>query len=132
MKNYCINYTADGEGHKAGDVDYTKFVYGAGTVSGAKREDVAKFSFLMSIPIILGSVVMELKDVVFPQEGTSLSLGGPEIVGMIIGVVCAAVFGFLSVKWMLKVIGKANYKWFAFYLVLLSMTCFWLNALAIL
>lgn len=104
----------------------------AGTVSGAEREDVAKFSFLMSIPIILGSVAMELKDIIFPSEGVTLSMGGAEIVGMIVGVVCAAVFGFLSVKVMLKVIGKANYKWFAFYLVLLSMTCFWLDALAIL
>ncbi len=105
----------------------------AGTVSGAKREDVAKFSFLMSIPIILGSVAMELKNLIFPGEGgAALSMGGAEIAGMAVGVLCAAAFGFLSVKVMLKVIGKANYKWFALYLVLLSMTCFWLDALGIL
>ncbi len=105
----------------------------AGAVTGAKREEVAKFSFLMSIPIILGSVVMEVKDLIFPgEEGIALSFGGPEAVGMVFGVVCAAIFGFFSVKVMLKVIGKANYKWFAFYLVLLSMTCFWLDALAVL
>ncbi len=105
----------------------------AGTLTGAKREDVAKFSFMMSIPIILGSVVMEVKDLIFPgEEGLALTMGGPEIVGMVVGVLCAAAFGLFSVKVMLKVIGKANYKWFAFYLVLLSMTCFWLDALAIL
>ena len=105
----------------------------AGTVSGAKREDVAKFSFLMSIPIILGSIVFEVKDLIFPAEGSApLAMGGPEIVGMLLGVVSAAVFGLLSIKVMLKIIGRANYKWFAFYLVLLSMTCFWLNALGVL
>ncbi len=105
----------------------------AGTVTGAKREDVAKFSFLMSIPVILGSVLVELKDIVFPDAGApALSFGAAEIVGLIFGVVSAAVFGFLAVKLMLKVIQRANYKWFAFYLVLLSMTCFWLDALGVL
>ena len=103
----------------------------AGTVSGAKPEDVAKFSFLMSIPIILGSVAVELKDVIFPEAGMTVAMGGAEIVGMIFGVVFAAISGFIAVKMMLKVIRKANYKWFAVYLVLLSMTCIWLDVLQI-
>lgn len=104
----------------------------AGCIAGAKTEDVAKFSFLMSIPVILGSVVMELKDIVFPAEGVSLVLGTAEIVGMLVGVVFAALSGFFAIKVMIKVIGKANYKWFSLYLVLLSLTCFWLDVLGIL
>ena len=103
----------------------------AGTVSGAKTEDVAKFSFLMSIPVILGSVAVEMKDFIFPEEGASLLIGGEAIVGVLFGVIFAAAAGFFAVKVMLKVIGKANYKWFALYLVLLSMTCFWLDVLQI-
>lgn len=103
----------------------------AGTVTGTKPEKIAKFSFLMSIPIILGSVVFELKDIIFPDEGVALVLGTNEIVGMVVGVVFAAVSGLFAIKVMLKVIGKANYKWFSFYLVLLSLTCFWLDVLAV-
>lgn len=104
----------------------------AGVVSGAKTEDVAKFSFLMSIPVILGSVAVELKGVIFPEEGAALALGSAEIIGTVFGVVFAALAGFFAIKVMLKVIGKANYKWFSLYLVLLSLTCFWLNVLQIL
>lgn len=104
----------------------------AGVVSGAKTEDVAKFSFLMSIPVILGSLVMELKHVIFPAEGVSFALGTAEIVGMVVGVFCSAVSGLFAIKVMLKVIGKANYKWFSLYLVLLSLTCFWLDVLGVL
>lgn len=104
----------------------------AGVISGGKKEEVARFSFLMSIPVILGSVAVELWHVVRPAEGVSFALTAPEIVGMVAGVVFAAASGFLAIKVMLKVIGKGNYKWFSLYLVLLSLTCFWLNALGIL
>ncbi len=103
----------------------------AGTVSGAKTEDVARFSFLMSIPVILGSAAVELKGAIFPEAGGGISLAGAEIVGMLFGVVAAAVFGFLAVKLMLKVIKRADYKWFALYLVLLSAGCIWLDVLKI-
>lgn len=98
----------------------------AGTVSGAKAEDVAKFSFLMSIPVILGSALVEMKDVIFPESG-AVALGGAEIVGMLFGMIFAAVSGFFAVKIMLKVIKKGNYKWFTLYLVLLSASCIWLD-----
>lgn len=104
----------------------------AGTVSGAKTKDVAKFSFLMSIPVILGSVLVELYGFIKePQfaEGANAALNTS--VGVIVGVIFAAIFGFLAIKLMLKVISKANYKWFALYLVLLSATCIWLDVLGI-
>ncbi len=100
----------------------------AGTVTGAKAEDVAKFSFLMSIPVILGSALVEMKDVIFPESG-AVALGGAEIVGMLFGMVFAAVSGFFAVKVMLKVIQKGNYKWFTLYLVLLSAACIWIDVL---
>ncbi len=102
----------------------------AGTVTGAKREDVAKFSFLMSIPIILGGFAVEVYDVAKTPEVVT-SMGASGIVGVIIGVIFAAVFGFLAIKLMMRVISKANYMWFTIYLVLLSLTCFWLDALAV-
>ena len=104
----------------------------AGVISGAKREDVARFSFLMSIPVILGSLAVEVFHLIKPAEGVTLTIGTSEIIGMVVGVVFSAVAGFFAIKLMLKVIQKSNYKWFTLYLVVLSFTCFWLNTLGVL
>ncbi|MCI8499991.1 MAG: undecaprenyl-diphosphate phosphatase [Clostridia bacterium] len=104
----------------------------AGTLTRAKPNDVAKFSFLMSIPVILGSALVEIKGVVFDHPETITAMGWAGAVGILVGIVSSAVFGLLAIKLMLKVIGKANYKWFAVYLVLLSLTCVWLQAAQIL
>ncbi len=104
----------------------------AGTLSGAKTEDVAKFSFLMSIPIILGSVAVELFGFIRePQFAGGADGVLKTVLGVAIGVVFAAVFGFFAIKVMLKIIGKANYKWFSLYLILLSMTCIWLDVIGV-
>ncbi len=104
----------------------------AGVISGAKRDDVAKFSFLMSIPVILGSLAVEVYHVLKPDEGVTIAIGTSGIIGMVVGVVFSAAAGFFAIKIMLKVIGKGNYKWFSLYLVILSLVCFWLNVLGVL
>ena len=104
----------------------------AGVISGAKREDVARFSFLMSIPVILGSLAVEVFHLIKPAEGVTIAIGTNEIIGMVVGVACSAVAGFFAIKLMLKVIQKSNYKWFVLYLIILTFTCFWLNALGVL
>ncbi len=104
----------------------------AGTVSGAKTKDVAKFSFLMSIPVILGSVLVELYGFLKEPQFSEAANGGLyTAVGVLVGVLFAAIFGFLAIKVMLKVIGKANYKWFSLYLILLTAACIWIDVLGI-
>ncbi len=100
----------------------------AGTLSGAKTEDVSKFSFLMSIPIILGGFAVGCYDAI-KEPAIVTGMGWEGAVGILIGVACSAIFGFIAIKFMLKIINKANYKWFSLYLVLLSMTCLWLDVL---
>lgn len=108
----------------------------AGTVSGAKSDDVANFSFLMSIPVILGSFLVSVfgivKDAVGGDQAVLQSFGASSIVGIIVGVVASAVTGFLAIKLMLKVIKRANYKWFSLYLILLSLTILFLDIAKIL
>ena len=99
----------------------------AGTIAGTKREEVAKFSFLMSIPVILGSFAVEVLGIIREPESVA-GFGTNGIVGMIVGILLAMVFGFLAIKLMLKVIRKANYVWFSVYLVALSVVCFSLCA----
>ncbi len=103
----------------------------AGVLSGGERKSVAHFSFLMSIPVILGSALVSSIDVV--KDPTLVtSIGASGFVGIAVGVVFAAVSGFFAVKFMLRIIEKANYKWFSLYLAVLAVTCISLYAAGVL
>lgn len=82
-------------------------------VQGVRRNESAEFSFLMSIPAILGSLVFEL----FDMKGTSLIIPWYSIV---IGFIFSAIFGYIAIKMMLKVIKKAKFVWFGIYLLILA------------
>ena len=79
------------------------------------REEAARFSFLMSIPAILGSVVLQVKDLVTGGIETSLTLG-PVIVGMVV----AALSSLAAIKLMLCIVRRTNLKWFALYTAVLG------------
>lgn len=88
-----------------------------GTAAGAEREKVAKFSFFMSIPVILGGALLEALD---------LKGGLPvEWWCIVIGMGAAFLSGLAAIKLMLRVIAKADYKWFALYLTVISVICCW-------
>ena len=81
----------------------------AGVLSGAEREKTARFSFFMSIPIILGSAAYSLiKGGGIPDDISILPL--------VAGMIAAAITGFFAINLMFKLIVKSNYKWFAIYL----------------
>ncbi|MDE7464339.1 MAG: undecaprenyl-diphosphate phosphatase [Clostridiales bacterium] len=90
-----------------------------GTVAGADSKKVATFSFLMSIPIILGSLLFSIIDV-----SRSGAIAGVDWFSMVVGAVSSFVSGYFSVRVMLKLIAKANFKWFALYLVVISVLTF--------
>lgn len=87
-----------------------------GIAAGGKREEVAKFSFLMSIPIILGSAAVGL---IGAGSGTGLSL----TVGWwetICGMAAAFLSSLVAIKGMMKIITKAKYKPLAVYMFAVS------------
>lgn len=85
-----------------------------GLFCGVDRRKAAGFSFLMSIPVILGSVVLEGAD--------ALSGAGAPIewAPTIVGTVCAAVSGFLAVRFMLALIVRKRLYGFAVYVAALG------------
>lgn len=62
-----------------------------------------KYSFLMSIPAILGALVLELKD------ATDLAVSGTEVVYYVIGMAVAAVVGYVCIKTMLVIVRKKKF-----------------------
>lgn len=81
-----------------------------GVISSLDRRKAARFSFMMSAPAILGSFVMEGKDAV-AQGGLSSLFGADTLVGMVF----AAVFGFLAIRYMLRLIERISFYKFAAY-----------------
>lgn len=86
-----------------------------GVFSGLKRESAAKFSFMMSAPAILGSLIMEGKDAL--EEGLFAHI---EWLPVLVGILVACVSGFLAIRFMLKLISKISMGWFALYTAILG------------
>ena len=82
---------------------------------GVKKDDAAEFSFLLSIPAILGGAVLEIPD--FIEYGT----GDFTWYGIIIAMIAAGVSGWLAVRFMLKIITKRNFNGFIAYTSILGL-----------
>ena len=70
----------------------------AGQLRGVNKQKALDYTFILAIPSILAAAVLELKDAV--DEGVSVDLA-PVLIGMVV----AAVIGYLSIvlfKWLLK------------------------------
>lgn len=77
--------------------------------SGFQRKFAVKYSFIMSIPAVLGAVVLELKDLAGVQISSS------EIGIYLVGVLFAAVVGYICIKTMLVIVRKKKFTYFALY-----------------
>lgn len=86
-----------------------------GCLMRLSREENASFTFLMSIPVILGATLISGYKAV--ASGASI-----EIVPILFGVITATLTGYIAIKIMLKVIKKANYKWFSLYLIIMAIS----------
>ena len=82
---------------------------GAGLALGLKREAAARFSFLLSIPIILGSGAFKLLDVL-EAGGAGASAGG-----LLLGFLAAALSGYLCIRFLLAFLQRGRLYGFALY-----------------
>ena len=80
-----------------------------GLATGLKREFAVRFAFLISIPSILGSVVLEVPDAL--EQGIDAALLGPIAAGMIV----AAISGYAAIKGMIKLVSKGKLSYFSYY-----------------
>jgi undecaprenyl-diphosphatase len=89
-----------------------------GRILGLDRETAASFSFIMSLPVILGASALELVKAI--ENG----LEGINILGVSIGFIMALVVGWISLVFLLKFIKKGKFYYFGFYVLLVSIVCF--------
>ncbi|HOM43355.1 MAG TPA: undecaprenyl-diphosphate phosphatase, partial [Bacillota bacterium] len=89
------------------------------TISGAlirdlDREFAARFSFLLSIPAILGAALFQAKDIL--EAGSSGIINAP----IVAGTIAAAAAGYFSVRFMIVLVKKGSMKYFSYYVFIIG------------
>lgn len=82
----------------------------AGLFLGLRRDDAARFSFLLGAPIILGAGLKSMYDV---YKSNALASG--DLVLYFVGFLAAAITGFLAIKFMLGYLRRNSTDVFVFY-----------------
>ena len=83
-----------------------------GLFLGIKREEMAEFTFLMSIPAIIGAIILQSKHLAAIPVG--------ELTAYIAGMGAAFVSGFFAIGFMVYFIKRANLKAFALYCLIVG------------
>lgn len=91
-----------------------------GLLLGNRKEKLAQFSFLMVIPPILGEALLDVKDMC--EVGADAALGGNISLGvLVIGFVAAFLAGCAACKWMINIVRKGKFIWFAVYCAIVGL-----------
>lgn len=83
----------------------------AALAAGYKREDAARFSFLLSAPIIAGAGLVKVRHITFE---------GHAAWGCILGTLSAAVAGYIAVRFLIKYLERHSLNIFVLYRLVLA------------
>jgi undecaprenyl-diphosphatase len=86
---------------------------------GLDRDFAARFSFLLSIPAILGALVLQIKDLA--GSGGAAGPGDLGAAPLIAGTLIAALVGFFAITFMLKIVRERSLWGFALYTGILGL-----------
>lgn len=82
-----------------------------GRAAGVKRESIAKFTFLLSTPIILGDALFHAKNLAYVHI---------EVLPFVVAVATAALVGFISIRFLLNYLKTKSFLAFTIYRLVLG------------
>jgi len=85
----------------------------AGLFRNMKRESAARFSFLLSTPIIGGAAALHLGKIASGEASFDMSV-------LVVGVVSSAVSGFIAIRFLMRFFRKYSLRSFAYYRIALG------------
>ncbi len=88
----------------------------AGLTIGLNKEFAAKFSFILSIPAILGAFILQLKDIGSAMDANFLPV--------VLGFIASIVAGYMAIKWMLDLVQNKSLDIFSYYCWLMGIIVF--------
>jgi undecaprenyl-diphosphatase len=87
----------------------------AGMLTGLRRADAARYSFLMATPVMLAAGLVALIDMVSLENAASL------VGSLIIGFFVAALVGYLAIHWLLRYLRERSLIVFSIYCILIGL-----------
>ncbi len=84
----------------------------AGIAAGLSRPAATRFAFLLGVPAIAGAAVVELPAL--------RDLGSVNTVDLLIGVLAAAVSGYLAIAFLVRLVSRRGVQVFAYYVLLIA------------
>jgi len=84
-------------------------------ISGVSREQAARFSFLMVLPVIAGAMLLEMKDFMEVQPQRSI-----DNYSLLAGFSAAFFAGVLACNWMIQLVKRSKLDYFALYCLLIG------------
>ncbi len=84
----------------------------AGLAAGYRREDAARFSFLLSTPVIAGAAVFKLRHISLHSSDAA--------VGFVLGTLSSAVVGYLSIRFLIRYLERHSLGLFVWYRLALA------------
>jgi len=81
----------------------------AGILCGFDRKFAAKYSFIMSIPAVFGAFILEIGDI------GNEHITGSDVGCYIVGMVIAAVIGYVALRLLMNIVVSRYFKYFAYY-----------------
>jgi undecaprenyl-diphosphatase len=85
-------------------------------ILGIDREKAARFSFIMVIPLILGSMAKSLIE-------NDINFQNIDLISLFLGFFSAFFTGLLACKWMISLVKKSKLYYFSIYCVILGSIC---------
>lgn len=76
---------------------------------GIEREQAARFSFLLAVPLILGASAKQTIDLISDLPATH------ELIGIALGTLAAYISGLFAIKWLVAAIKQGMFDRFAYY-----------------
>jgi len=89
-----------------------------GMLLGVNRETAARFSFIMSIPAILGAVVLKSSDLLTSPPSAT------ELTSLFAGTIASAISGYAAIVLLMHVVRRGKLHWFGYY-------CFFVSTLGL-
>ncbi len=86
----------------------------SGLWMGIPRDLVARYSFLLSVPVIFGATVIKFKDLLHNP------LPHSQLLGIALGTAASAVSGYFAIIWLLDLIRRQKLEWFGVYCMAIS------------
>ena len=84
---------------------------------GIDRVKAARYSFLLSVPVILLAVVYEVKDIIKPNVFSNISWGP-----ILAGTVVSTIVGYLCIKYFIAFLNRFSLRVFGYYCILIGVS----------